>query len=72
MDKYMHPLFFEAKNLTDSDTEAIREYFQGREDSAGGECGIPEKVDGSTYKICFKDKEGKEPFFMYNVNIIVC
>ncbi|XP_030609404.1 protein mono-ADP-ribosyltransferase PARP14-like [Archocentrus centrarchus] len=60
MDKYKHPLFFEAKDLTDSDIEDIRKYFEKNEGSEGGECEIPGKVDGNTYKICFKDKEGQE------------
>lgn len=60
MDNYQHPLFFEAKDLTDREKEKLRRHFQKKRDSGGGECGLIEKVGDNTYKICFMDKEGKE------------
>lgn len=60
MDEYQHELFFEAKDLTDREKEKIRRHFQKRRDSGGGDCGMIEKDRGNTYKICFKEKEGKE------------
>lgn len=60
MDEYQHALFFEAKDLKDRDKEKIRRHFQKRRDSGGGDCGMIEKAGGNTYKICFKEKEGKE------------
>lgn len=69
MDKYTYPLFFEVKGLSGNDIQDIWRYFQRGEDSGGGECGIPAEVEGNTYKICFKDKEGI--FFIY-VNKNMC
>lgn len=60
MDEYQHPLFFEAKDLTQREEQKIRRHFQIRRDSGGGDCGIVERAGGSTYKISFKEKEGKE------------
>ncbi|CAK6982406.1 LOW QUALITY PROTEIN: uncharacterized protein LOC122974479, partial [Scomber scombrus] len=58
MDEYQHPLFFEAKELTDG--ERVRRYFQKRRCSGGGDCGLIEKVGDNTYKISFKEKEDQE------------
>ncbi|XP_032400417.1 protein mono-ADP-ribosyltransferase PARP14 isoform X2 [Etheostoma spectabile] len=60
MDEYKHPLFFEAKDLSDRDKEKIRRHFQKRRDSGGGDCGMIEKAGGNTYTICFKEKEDQE------------
>ncbi len=60
MDEYHHPLFFEAKDLTDREKEKIRRCFEKRQDSGGGDCGMIEKAGGNTYKICFKEEEGKQ------------
>lgn len=60
MDEFPNPLFFEAKYLTEGDREKIRRYFQKRRISGGGDCGMIEKVGDKTYKICFKEKEGKK------------
>lgn len=62
MDKYTYPLFFEVKGLSGNDIQDIWRYFQRGEDSGGGECGIPAEVEGNTYKISFKDKEGKQDY----------
>ncbi|XP_068584429.1 protein mono-ADP-ribosyltransferase PARP14-like [Cebidichthys violaceus] len=60
MDEYQHPLFFEAKDLTDREKEKVRRHFQKKRDSGGGDCGMIEKAEGNTYKICFKEKEDQE------------
>ncbi|KAI3375718.1 hypothetical protein L3Q82_004022 [Scortum barcoo] len=60
MDEYQHPLFFEAKDLTDREKEKIRRHFGKKRDSGGGECGMIEKAGEDTYKISFKDKDDKE------------
>ncbi|XP_075948692.1 uncharacterized protein LOC142950901 [Anarhichas minor] len=60
MDEYQHPLFFEAKYLTDREKEKVRRHFQKKRDSGGGDCGMIEKAEGNTYKICFKEKEDQE------------
>ncbi|XP_049425461.1 protein mono-ADP-ribosyltransferase PARP14-like [Epinephelus fuscoguttatus] len=60
MDEYLHPLFFEARDLTDREKEKIRRHFQKRRDSGGGDCGTVEKARGNIYKICFKEKEDQE------------
>lgn len=59
MGEYQHPLFFEAKDLSDREKDKIRRYFQKRRDSGGGDCGMIEKAGGNIYKISFKEKEGK-------------
>ncbi|KAM7377122.1 hypothetical protein PAMA_013756 [Pampus argenteus] len=60
MEEYQHPLFFEAKELTDREKQKIRRHFQKRRDSGGGECGMIEKTGDNIYKICFKEKEDQE------------
>ncbi|CAI5669249.1 unnamed protein product [Oreochromis niloticus] len=60
MDEYPYPLFFEATVFTDREKEKVRRYFQKRRDSGGGDCGNVEKLGGSIYKICFKEKEDQE------------
>ncbi|XP_067436298.1 uncharacterized protein [Thunnus thynnus] len=60
MDEYQHPLFFEAKELTDREKQKIRRHFQKRRDSGGGDCGMIEKAGDNTYKICFKEKDDQE------------
>ncbi|XP_068584244.1 uncharacterized protein [Cebidichthys violaceus] len=60
MGEYQHPLFFEAKDLTDREKEKVRRHFQKKRDSGGGDCGMIEKAEGNTYKICFKEKEDQE------------
>lgn len=61
MDECLHPVFFEAEELTDSEKEKIRRYFQKKRHSGGGDCGMIEKVGDKTYRICFEEKEGKKP-----------
>ncbi|KAK9524874.1 hypothetical protein VZT92_017238 [Zoarces viviparus] len=60
MGEYQHPLFFEAKDLTDREKEKVRRHFQKKRDSGGGDCGMIEKAEGNAYKICFKEKEDQE------------
>lgn len=60
MDEYQHALFFEAEDLTDKEKEKVRRYFQKRRESGGGECGMIEMTGHNTYKLCFKNKEGKK------------
>nr|XP_046236902.1 protein mono-ADP-ribosyltransferase PARP14-like [Scatophagus argus] len=60
MDECEYPLYFEAKDLTDTERGKIRRYFQKKRDSGGGDCGTIENVGGKTYKICFKEKEVQE------------
>ncbi|KAJ4949533.1 hypothetical protein JOQ06_021044 [Pogonophryne albipinna] len=60
MEEFKHPLFFEAKDLTDKEKDKVRRHFQKRRDSGGGECGMIEKAGGNTYKICFKEIEDQE------------
>lgn len=58
MDEYQYPLFFEARDLTDQEKKKIRRYFQIRRDSGGGDCSTIEKVEGTIYKVSFKEKQG--------------
>ncbi|XP_053199088.1 protein mono-ADP-ribosyltransferase PARP14-like [Scomber japonicus] len=60
MEEYQHPLFFNAKELTDREKEKVRRHFQKRRDSGGGDCGMIEKVGDNIFKICFKEKEDQE------------
>ncbi|XP_037614203.1 protein mono-ADP-ribosyltransferase PARP14-like [Sebastes umbrosus] len=60
MDEYQHPLFFEAKDLTDKEKEKIWRHFQKKRNSGGGDCGMIEKAGDNTYKICFRVKEEQE------------
>ncbi|XP_014267978.3 protein mono-ADP-ribosyltransferase PARP14 [Maylandia zebra] len=60
MDEYPYPLFFEATDFTDREKEKVRRYFQKRRESGGGDCGNLEKLGGSVYKICFKEKEDQD------------
>lgn len=60
MDEFQHPLFFEARDVTDREREKIRRHFLKKRDSGGGECGAVEKIGGNIYKISFKEKEGKK------------
>ena len=59
MGLYKHEVFFQARELTDSEKEKIQKYFQIRRKSGGGECGPVEKVDNGTYTISFLEQEGK-------------
>jgi len=59
MDEFKHPLFFEAKDLTDKEKDKVRRHFQKRRDSGGGDCGLIENAGGNTYTICFKEIEGE-------------
>ncbi|XP_027143708.1 poly [ADP-ribose] polymerase 14 isoform X2 [Larimichthys crocea] len=60
MDEFQHPLFFEARDVTDREREKIRRHFLKKRDSGGGECGAVEKIGGNIYKISFKEKEDQE------------
>ena len=60
MDEYQHPVYFEARDLMDKEEQKVRRHFQKRRVSGGGDCGMIEKDGANTYKICFKEKEGKE------------
>ena len=60
MDEYQHPLYFEARDLTDKEERKVWRHFHKRRVSGGGDCGMIEKDGANTYKICFKEKEGKE------------
>ncbi|XP_030286114.1 uncharacterized protein LOC115589412 [Sparus aurata] len=60
MDEYQHPLYFEAKDLTDKEEQKVRGHFQKRRVSGGGDCGMIQKDGANTYKICFKEKEDQE------------
>ena len=60
MDEYQYPLFFEARDLTDRERGKVTRHFQKRKDSGGGECLTIAKAGAKTYKVCFKEKEGKE------------
>ncbi|KAE8279189.1 Poly [ADP-ribose] polymerase 14 [Larimichthys crocea] len=60
MDEFQHPLFFEARDVTDREREKIRRHFLKKRDSGGGECGAVEKIGGNVYKISFKEKEDQE------------
>lgn len=44
MDECLHPVFFEAEELTDSEKEKIRRYFQKKRHSGGGDCGMIENL----------------------------
>ncbi|XP_042073071.1 uncharacterized protein LOC106632728 isoform X2 [Haplochromis burtoni] len=70
MDECLHPVFFEAEELTDSEKEKIRRYFQKKRHSGGGDCGIIEKVGDKTYQICFKEKEDQEHVLRRNTHTI--
>ncbi|KAL3046254.1 hypothetical protein OYC64_004293 [Pagothenia borchgrevinki] len=60
MEEFKHPLFFDAKDLTDKEKDKVRRHFQKRRDSGGGDCGMIEKAGGNTYTICFKEIEDQE------------
>ncbi|XP_028285396.1 protein mono-ADP-ribosyltransferase PARP14 [Parambassis ranga] len=60
MDEHQHPLYFEARGLTDREQVKIWRYFQKRRDSGGGECAMIENIGGDIYKVCFKEKEAQE------------
>lgn len=60
MDEYQHALYFEAGDLTEREQEKIRRHFQIKRNSGGGDCGMIEKTGHKTYKICFKEKDGKK------------
>ncbi|XP_076737820.1 uncharacterized protein LOC143416476 [Maylandia zebra] len=70
MDECLHPVFFEAEELTDSEKEKIRRYFQKKRHSGGGDCGMIEKVGDKTYRICFKEKEDQEHVLRRNTHTI--
>ncbi|XP_071316077.1 protein mono-ADP-ribosyltransferase PARP14-like [Trachinotus anak] len=60
MEEYKHPVFFEAKHLTDREKQKIRRHFQKKRVSGGGECGMIEKAGGNIYKYCFMEEEDQE------------
>ncbi|KAM8746728.1 protein mono-ADP-ribosyltransferase PARP14-like [Acanthopagrus schlegelii] len=60
MDEYQHPLYFEARDLTDKEERKVWRHFHKRRVSGGGDCGMIEKDGANTYKICFKEKEDQE------------
>ncbi|XP_051991394.1 protein mono-ADP-ribosyltransferase PARP14-like [Xyrauchen texanus] len=59
MENYQHALFFEAKDISDGTLKLIKQHFQIRRKSGGGECEV-QKVGDSIYKICFRKKEAQE------------
>ncbi|XP_047453540.1 protein mono-ADP-ribosyltransferase PARP14-like [Mugil cephalus] len=60
MDEYPHPLFFEARDLTDREREKLRRYFNKKRDSGGGDCGTIQRTEDNIYKVCFKEREDQE------------
>lgn len=58
METYQHAVFFEANNLSNIELRQIQNYFQIKRKSGGGDCEIL-KVGANTYKINFRDKNGK-------------
>ncbi|XP_072543497.1 protein mono-ADP-ribosyltransferase PARP14-like [Salminus brasiliensis] len=60
MSNYQYVVFFEASNLSEEDIRKIRQYFQIRRRSGGGECGEVEKLRENIYKLAFKDKADQE------------
>ncbi|XP_029943869.1 protein mono-ADP-ribosyltransferase PARP14-like [Salarias fasciatus] len=60
MEVYKHPLFFEARDMTNKEKEKVTRYFQIRRECGGGECGVIQKLPGNRYVIRFKDKEDQE------------
>lgn len=64
MEKYQHAVFFETNNSLD--IAQIQKYFQIKRKSGGGECEIL-KFGANTYKISFRDKEGKQIIFFNQV-----
>ncbi|XP_036968283.1 uncharacterized protein LOC119027303 isoform X2 [Acanthopagrus latus] len=60
MDEYQHPLYFEARDLTDKEERKVWRHFHKRRVSGGGDCRMIEKDGANTYKICFKEKEDQE------------
>ncbi|XP_062372730.1 protein mono-ADP-ribosyltransferase PARP14-like [Sardina pilchardus] len=60
MAHFRFPVFFEARDLTDSEKQKIQKYFLIRRRSGGGECGPVEKVADDTYTISFVEQEDQE------------
>lgn len=61
MENYQHAVFFKAKSLSDEELRQIQIYFKIKRRSGGGDCEIY-KVGNSTYKISFRNKNGKHVF----------
>ncbi|XP_053272431.1 protein mono-ADP-ribosyltransferase PARP14 [Pleuronectes platessa] len=70
MDEYQYPLFFEAKDLTDTEMKKVRIYFQIRRLSGGGDCSTLQAVRGDVYKICFKDKEDQKRVWQKKLHMV--
>ncbi|KAL7875713.1 hypothetical protein AOLI_G00106760 [Acnodon oligacanthus] len=60
MSVYQHAVFFEASGLSNDDMRRIRQHFQIRRRSGGGDCGEVEKVRETTYKIAFREQADQE------------
>lgn len=60
MEEYKYSLFFEARDMTDTEMDKVRRHFQKRRDSGGGECGLLKKAAGSSYEIAFESREDQE------------
>lgn len=56
---YKHVVFFQARELTDSEKKKIEKYFKIKRRSGGGECGPVEKTTDNTYMISFLEQEGQ-------------
>ncbi|MEQ2204940.1 hypothetical protein XENOCAPTIV_021486, partial [Xenoophorus captivus] len=60
MAEFPHPLYFEARHLTDREMEKVRRHFQKKRDAGGGDCGAIEKVGDNIYKVCFREQQDQE------------
>ncbi|XP_022534288.2 protein mono-ADP-ribosyltransferase PARP14-like [Astyanax mexicanus] len=56
MSDYQYAVYFVASNLLKEDLKKIRQYFQIRRRSGGGECGDVEKIRENFYRIAFEEE----------------
>ncbi|XP_049338892.1 protein mono-ADP-ribosyltransferase PARP14-like [Astyanax mexicanus] len=56
MSDYQYAVYFEASNLSEEDLRKIKQYFQIRRRSGGGECGEVKKISENFYRIAFREE----------------
>lgn len=64
-DFYTHAVFFQCDGMGVDMLRKIKNYFQIKRKSGGGECGRVTKVDDKFYSIAFKDKDGEKINFYF-------
>ncbi len=62
-DPFQYPVFFECPSLDGEQRKGIKQYFQIRRKSGGGDCSSVTNIQDKVYSIAFKEQDGKTSDF---------